>query len=130
MAYRGKELVSHAVVTTRWLRVEGARRLKTAYVDAVATSPAHQRQGYGSAVLQLLADNVDDYDVGCLETENSRFYERLGWELWRGALAGVNEQGVIPTPDQQGIMILRLRRTPDLDLDGELTIECDGGRMW
>ena len=39
-------------------------------------------------------------------------------------------QGVIPTPDQQGIMILRLRRTPELDLDGELTIECDGGRMW
>ncbi len=130
MAYRGKELVSHAVVTTRWLHLEGARRLKTAYVDAVATSPAHQRQGYGSAVLQLLADNVDDYDVGCLETENCGFYARLGWELWRGALAGVNAQGVIPTPDQQGIMILRLRRTPDLDLDGELTIECDGGRMW
>lgn len=117
-------------MTTRWLRVEGGRRLKTAYVDAVATSPAHQGQGYASAVLRLLAENVDDYDVGCLETDISRFYERLGWELWRGALAGINEQGVIATPDQHGIMILRLKPTPDLDLDGELTIECTGERIW
>ena len=130
MAYRGKELVSHAVVTTRWLHIGGVRRVKTAYVDAVATRPAYQRQGYGTAVLQLLAENVDDYDICCLETDRRQFYERLGWQLWRGALAGVSDAGVIPTPDQHGVMILRLRRTPELDLDGELTIECDGERIW
>ncbi len=56
--------------------------------------------------------------------------ERLGWELWRGALAGLSGRTLIPTPDQDGIMILRLRGTPDFDLDGMLTIECDPGRIW
>jgi hypothetical protein len=37
LAYAGDRLVSHAVVTTRWLWLEALRRLRTAYVDAVAT---------------------------------------------------------------------------------------------
>ncbi len=130
MAYRGNELVSHAVVTTRWLQIEGERRLKTAYVDAVATKPARQGQGHATALLRLLETNVDDYDVACLQTDIPQFYERLGWELWHGALAGLSGRTLIPTPDQHGIMILRLKGTPDLDLDGRLTIECDPGRIW
>jgi aminoglycoside 2'-N-acetyltransferase I len=130
MAYRGEQLVSHAVVTTRWLQPDGQPVLKTAYVDAVATLPAYQGQGYGTAVMQHLASNVADYEIACLETEHPAFYERLGWELWRGPLAGRSEQGLIPTPDQTGIMILRLERTPALDLDGALTIESQGGRIW
>ncbi len=41
-----------------------------------------------------------------LGTEKPGFYERLGWELWRGALAGLSEHGLI------------------------LTVECDGERIW
>ena len=37
LAYRGPELVSHAVVTTRWVQPDGQPVLKTAYVDAVST---------------------------------------------------------------------------------------------
>jgi aminoglycoside 2'-N-acetyltransferase I len=129
MAYAGDALVSHAVVTKRWLWIAGNRRLLTAYVDAVATLPAFQGQGYGTAVMGLLATGIEDYDIACLETERPTFFERLGWELWRGPLAGVRASQVIPTPGQQGIMILRLGRTPDLDLDGALTIEYDG-RIW
>jgi aminoglycoside 2'-N-acetyltransferase I len=130
MAYRGGELVSHAVVTTRWLHVGTEQRLRTAYVDAVATLPAYQRRGYGTGVLQLLATNLPDYDMGCLQSDTPEFYERLGWELWRGPLAVRTEEATIPTPDQRGIMVLRLDRTPALDLDGELTVESDGGRLW
>ena len=130
LAYREDELVSHAVVTTRWLQPEGQPVLKTAYVDAVATLPEYQGQGYGRAVMQHLANNLADYAIACLETELPAFYERLGWELWRGALAGRNDQGLIPTPEQTGIMILRLAGTPALNLDGLLTIECEGGRIW
>ena len=130
LAYRGTELVSHAVTTTRWLQPEGQRMLKTAYVDAVATLPAYQGQGYGSAVMEHLARNIPEYEIACLETEKSAFYERLGWEVWRGALAGRSEQGLIPTPEQKGIMILRLAGTPELNLDGALTIECQAGRIW
>jgi hypothetical protein len=66
----------------------------------------------------------------CLETERPAFYARLGWELWRGVLGDRSEQGVVPTPTQQGIMILRLARTPVLNLDAALTIEYQGGRIW
>jgi aminoglycoside 2'-N-acetyltransferase I len=130
LAYREAELVSHAVVTTRWLQPEGQAILKTAYVDAVATLPAYQGQGYGSAVMRHLAENIPDYEIVCLETEKIAFYERLGWELWRGPLAGRSEQGLIPTPEQKGVMILRLAGTPALNLDGKLTIESQAGRIW
>lgn len=130
LAYQGEELVSHAVVTTRWLQPEEQPLLKTAYVDAVATLPSYQTQGYGAAVMQHLAENIADYEIACLETDIPAFYERLGWEVWRGTLGGRSEQGVIPTPEQTGIMILRLERTPMLNLDGELTIECTPGRIW
>jgi aminoglycoside 2'-N-acetyltransferase I len=130
LADLGEELVGHAVVTTRWLQPLEGPLLRTAYVDAVATSPAHQRQGIGSAVMTHLAAALGDYDVACLETERVSFYERLGWERWRGPLAGRSDDGLIPTPDQPGVMVLRLSRTPELDPDTLLTIEVHPARIW
>ncbi len=131
LGYQGERLVSHAMATTRWLQPEGQPVLKTAYVDAVATLPADQGKGYASAVIQRLAHEIEDeYVIAGLETERHTFFERLGWELWRGPLAGRSEEGLIPTPDQRGIMILRLPATPPLDLDLQLTIECQPERIW
>ena len=119
------------MVTTRWLQPEGYPLLKTAYVDAVSTLSSYQGQGYGSAVMRQLAKDIDsDYVIACLETVRETFYERLGWQTWRGPLAGRGEQGLVPTPEQRGIMILRLSQTPNLDLDAMLTIECQTGRIW
>lgn len=129
LAYREQELVSHAVVTTRWLQPEGQSLLKTAYIDAVATLPAYQRQGIGSTVMRQLAVGIADYEIACLETDRVSFYAQVGWEEWRGPLAGRKGTERLPTPDQKGIMILRLAHTPLLDLDGSLTIEYDG-RLW
>lgn len=129
LAYRGTELVGHAVVTTRWLQPEGQPLLKTAYVDAVATLPTYQGLGIGSAVMRHLASVIPDYVIACLATERVSFYTRLGWEEWRGPLAGRKEAELMPTPEQKGIMIFRLAGTPPLDLDGSLTIEHDG-RIW
>jgi GNAT superfamily N-acetyltransferase len=130
LAYLDERLVGHAVVTIRWLQVGDGPLLRTAYVDAVATSPTHQGQGIGSAVLRHLASVVDDCDIACLETDRVGFYERLGWEEWRGSLGGRSADGVVPTPDQTGIMILRLARTPSLDLQQPLTIEAHPERIW
>jgi aminoglycoside 2'-N-acetyltransferase I len=131
LAHLDHELVGHAVVTTRWLQPDGLPLLRTAYVDAVATAPAQQGRGIGSAVMRELADAVPDYDVACLETELQGFYERLGWEEWRGPLAGRSDNGsLIPTPDQTGVMVLRLPHTPVLDLDALLTIEATPARIW
>jgi aminoglycoside 2'-N-acetyltransferase I len=131
LAYREDELVSHAVVTTRWLQPEGQPLLKTAYVDAVATLPTYQGFGYGSALMRQLAREIDaEYIIACLETERISFYERLDWEVWRGPLAGRSEDGLIPTPQQTGVMILRLSQTPALDVNQGLSIECQPGRIW
>jgi aminoglycoside 2'-N-acetyltransferase I len=99
-------------------------------VDAVATAPTHQGRGIGSTVLRHLASVVADYDIACLETERLGFYERLGWEQWRGPLAGRSDEGLIPTPGETGVMILRLRRTPELDNQALLTIEATPARIW
>ena len=130
LAYRGPELVSHAVVTTRWVQPDGLQILKTAFVDAVSTLPMYQGQGYSSAAMRRLAAEIDDYEIGCLQTDIPGFYERLGWELWRGALAGRGEDGLIPTPEQRGVMVLRLPQTPSLDLETQLTIERQPERIW
>jgi aminoglycoside 2'-N-acetyltransferase I len=129
LGYAEDRLVGHAVVTTRWLQPANLPLLKTAYVDAVATHPGYQGQGIGSAVLRHLASVISEYEIACLETERVSFYTRLGWEEWRGPLAGRREGKLIPTPDQTGIMILRLPGTPPLDLDSLLTIEYQG-RIW
>jgi hypothetical protein len=59
LAYRRDELVSHAMVTTRWLQPTGMQVLRTAYVDAVATKPGLEGLGLGSAVMRRLATNID-----------------------------------------------------------------------
>ncbi len=130
LAYLGAELVSHAVVTTRWAQPEGHVVLQTAYVDAVSTLPVYQGQGLGSATMRQLAAGITDYEIACLETERQGFYERLGWEEWRGPLAGRNGEELVPTPQQRGVMVLRLPRTPSLDLDKGMTIECQTERIW
>ena len=129
LAYREQELVGHAVATTRWLQPEGLPLLCTAYIDAVATLPAYQGQGIGSTLMRHLATVLSDFEMACLQTERVSFYARLGWEVWRGPLAGRRATELLPTPDQKGVMILRLARTPPLDIDRLLVIEY-AGRIW
>ena len=131
MGWVGAELVGHAVVTTRWLQPEGLAPLRTGFVDAVSTLPNYDGLGHGSAVMSRLASDLDDWEVGCLQTGRFNFYGRLGWELWRGPLAAREGDGSItPTPDQRGVMILRVAQTPPLDLDSLLTIERQPDRIW
>lgn len=131
LAFHDKLLVSHAMVTTRWLQREERPLLKPASIDAVATLPAYQGQGYGSALMRRLASDIDrEYMIACLETDRETFYERVGWQTWRGPLAGRADHDLIPTPEQSGIMILRLSQTPTLDFDSMLTIETQTGRIW
>ena len=80
--------------------------------------------------MQQIALVINDYEIAGLETDKFGFYESVGWERWHGSLAGRGAEGLIPTPDQHGVMILRLPKTPTLKLDGLLTIEDQGVRIW
>lgn len=132
MGYLGEEMVSHAVVTTRWVQTEKTPLLKCAYVDAVSTLPGLQKKGYGSSVMKYLVTTIPTYEIAALQTERVSFYARCGWEVWRGPLMGRKEDGtLVPTPNEGAdqIMIYRLPATPEIDLDSELVIKYDG-RMW
>jgi predicted N-acetyltransferase YhbS len=130
MALLHGEVIGHAMVTTRWLQPEGMLALRTAYVDAVSTSPARQRQGVGSAVMRRLIAEVADFEVACLETDKPAFYARLGWQQWRGRKAGRDGERLVMTPAEQIVMIHTLGSSLQLNLDGLLTIECQTGRIW
>lgn len=130
LACLNEELVSHAAWVTRWLQPYGGAVLRTAYVEAVATDPAHQRRGFATAVMRELQAHIGDYELGGLSPFDAAFYERLGWELWRGPLAIRTENRLVPTPNDEEVMILRLARTPNLDLDARLTAEWRSGELW
>jgi aminoglycoside 2'-N-acetyltransferase I len=123
-------IVAHAMWVDRALQVAGTVRLRTAYVEAVATSPAFQRRGFGTDVMRCLGDEIRDYDLGALSPSDERFYARLGWEAWRGPLFIRTGAGLEATPDE-GVMILRLAKTPaGLDLDASLSAEWRPGELW
>ncbi|HEU5014210.1 MAG TPA: GNAT family N-acetyltransferase [Roseiflexaceae bacterium] len=123
------QIVSHALWITRWLQVGAGPLLRTAYVEGVATAPAYERRGLATAVMQTLQAQIADFDIGGLSPAQYRLYERLGWELWRGPLSARTAEGIIATPEEEA-MILRLPRTPEIDLDAPLSVEWRAGEVW
>jgi aminoglycoside 2'-N-acetyltransferase I len=123
------ELVSHALWVERWLQPADLPPLRTAYVEAVATHPAYQRRGYAAAVMRELAAQIRAYDLGGLSPFDVGYYARLGWELWTGPLAIRTTDGLLPTPDEE-VMILRLPHTPTLDVHAPMTAEWRVGELW
>jgi aminoglycoside 2'-N-acetyltransferase I len=128
LGFLGDELVSHALWVPRELR-HGSLPLRAAYVEAVATRPHLQGRGYASAVLRALAGHITGFDIGALSPSDAKYYERLGWELWRGPLFLRTEHGDEPTPDEE-VMILRLPGTPPLDTGGPLAAAWRPGDIW
>jgi aminoglycoside 2'-N-acetyltransferase I len=129
LARRQGMLVSHALWVTRWLQAGNAPPLRTAYVEAVATEPAYQRRGFATAVMRAIAQAISDFDLGGLSPSDVGFYERLGWEIWRGPLSIRTAAGLIHTPTDR-VMILRLPRTPPLDLHDPLSAEWREDELW
>ena len=129
LAYQGGTLIGHACWATRWLQPEGCAPLRTAYVDAVATDPAFQGRGVGSAVIARLIAEIQPFDLGGLSTQRVAFYARLGWERWHGPTAMRTPDGLVPTPDDT-VMILRTPATPPLDTGALLVAEYRGGQAW
>jgi aminoglycoside 2'-N-acetyltransferase I len=124
-------LVTHAMLVPRTLAVPGRPGLHTAYVELVATAPVLQGRGYASALLRALAPAMQDFELGALSPSDHAFYERLGWERWRGPLSVRTASGLEPSPDDEEVMILRLDRTPAwLDVHAPLSVAWRPGEVW
>lgn len=127
----GDQLISHAAVVPRTL-VAGGRPLSVGYVEAVATRPRFQKQGYGTQVMRAVGTIIlSDYEMGALSTGSHGFYGRLGWEPWRGPTYTQAPTGRMRTPeDDDSIMILRTVRTYDLETHTPLVCEWRTGDVW
>jgi aminoglycoside 2'-N-acetyltransferase I len=74
----------------------------------------------------------EHHELGALGTDLFDFYERLGWERWRGPLSVRIETGPVRTPEEDGFVMFR--RTPatpsDLDPGEPLSCEWRPGDVW
>lgn len=141
---RGTDIVSHAMWVERKLYPRGLPPLRSAYVELVATRVAERGKRYATAVMERLADEIRAFDLGALSPAVPRFYERLGWEMWRGPLF-VRGGDMPPVPDADAasgavreretpdefVMVLRTPKTPgDLDLNAPLAVDWRRGEVW
>jgi aminoglycoside 2'-N-acetyltransferase I len=124
--------VAHAAIVPRTLTVSG-RPLRAGYVEGVATEPSLQGRGHGSAVMREAAALLRErFELGALSTSRHAFYERLGWERWRGPAYVSNGVDAHRTPDEDdGIMVLRYgSAAAALDLAGPICCEGRPGDDW
>jgi aminoglycoside 2'-N-acetyltransferase I len=128
---RSGRVASHASVVERRLWVDG-QPFRAGYVEAVATDPAQQGQGYGTEVMRAVTDHIrDHFEIGALGTGRHAFYERLGWETWRGPTFVRTPNGDRATRDEDGnILVLRTLATPSIEPTASLTCDWREGDVW
>ncbi|HEX2025214.1 MAG TPA: GNAT family N-acetyltransferase [Actinomycetota bacterium] len=127
----GGKVLAHASVIERELHTQG-HRLPTGYVEAVATRHGHRGRGHGSAVMAEATTYIDrTFRLGALSTGRTAFYERLGWVVWRGPTFVRTGRGTVPTPDDDGGVMVRLTpSSPRLDLTAPISCEWRPGDVW
>ena len=131
LARDGGELVAHAAVVPRELVVRG-RSVRAGYVEAVATLPARHGEQLGSRVMRLLDTGIEEgYELGALLTGRHSFYERLGWERWRGPSYVIEDGTWTRTADDDdGLMVLRFGSSADVDLASPIACHARPGDAW
>src|SRR5206468_3165272 len=79
----------------------------------------------GSRVIADVTSYIrETFELGALGTGRHRFYERLGWLTARGRSFVRTPEGLRPTPDEDGyILLLPTPAAPELDLTAP--ISCD-----
>jgi aminoglycoside 2'-N-acetyltransferase I len=136
IASAGRRVTSHAMIIDRriYLGHEPDQALDVGYVEHVATWPELQGTGHGTAVMREIGRLIgEEYALGALSTGSRGFYERLGWEAWRGPthVRMLDGQRVRSAGDDGSVMILRTPRTPaDLDLAGPIAVDWRPEEPW
>jgi aminoglycoside 2'-N-acetyltransferase I len=127
----GSDVIAHAAVVPRVLEI-GGRPFRTGYVEAVATAPEHQDEGFGSLAMRSAARIVRrDHELGALSTGRHAFYERLGWERWRGPTFVRDGAALTRTEDEDdGVMVLRFGPSATIDVTAPITCDPRPGDDW
>jgi aminoglycoside 2'-N-acetyltransferase I len=102
------DLVGHAAVVPRRVRVDGADR-SCGYVEAVAVAVSARRRGVGVSLMREIADLLAPYDLGVLAATDAGapLYAASGWVTWTGELAvREDDGGVRRTPEDRGSVMV------------------------
>jgi aminoglycoside 2'-N-acetyltransferase I len=131
LAEAGGRFIGHASVVPRLLEADGVP-LATGYVEAVATHPDWRSRGVASRLMEAANAHIrETFELGALSTDLHLVYARAGWERWRGPTFVRTDAGGVRTPEEDdGIMILRTRRTPPLTGTEALSCEWRAGDAW
>ena len=124
-------LVAHTAVVPRRLYVAD-RHFRSGYVEAVGTAPSRQGTGVGSLAMEAIGELLPrHFELGALATGRWSFYERLGWERWRGPTFARDGDEVLRTAeDDDAVMVLRFGPSADIELTAALTCEARQGDDW
>ena len=133
LAVEGGEVVAHGAVVPRTL-VAGERVLATGYVEAVATRADRRGRGLGGLVMREVGRVVAaGYELGALSDGSGipGFYQRLGWETWRGPTFVAAPGGRERTAEDDGsVLVLRTPSTGELDPAAALICDWRAGDVW
>jgi aminoglycoside 2'-N-acetyltransferase I len=128
LAYEGEELVGHAALIQRHLVCDG-RALRTGYVEGVGVRADMRRRGIAGSLMDVLEGMIRRaYDLGALgaSDEGLPFYLSRGWRAWDGPLSILTPDGVVPTPEEEGGILVF-----DTDLSGSLLCaDFRAGQVW
>lgn len=116
------EVVSHASVVERALEI-GGRPFRTGYVEAVATDPGRQDQGYGTRVMTAATEHVRaTFELGARPAHvlrATRLADLAGPGLrpdLRRRAANTRRGGLHPRPSNTELAAVRPRREDQLRL--------------
>ncbi|MDQ3766493.1 MAG: GNAT family N-acetyltransferase [Actinomycetota bacterium] len=127
----GGATLSHAAVVPRVLEVAD-RPLNAGYVEGVGTAPERRREGLGSLVMAKVSELIpNEFDMGALSTGRHEFYDRLGWERWRGPTFVRRGSETVRTEEEDdGVMVLRFGPSRDVNLTAPISCEGRRGDDW
>lgn len=131
VAFENDRPVAHASVIERTLWI-GDDPHRTGYVEAVAVEPDLQGQGFGTAAMRMAGDWIGpNFEVGGLATGEFHFYERLGWQRWRGLTYVFDGTVRRRSPEADGaIMVLPTDRLASFDLSTDIACGPRPGDDW
>lgn len=125
------EVIGHAAVVGRRLTHRG-RPLRTGYVEGLVVAADRRGHGHGAALLAAVERVVRErYELGALSStaDALSFYERLGWQRWRGTTAVLTPHGPQRTPEDDDALFV-LPVTVVLEPHGELVCDDRAGDPW
>ena len=117
-------VAAHASVIERTIEID-RRPFRTGYVEGVAAASALQGRGLGSIAMGAATGFIrDGFELGALGTDRHSFYERLGWERWRGP-AYVRRGSEMDRTEEEDDAVMVLRFGPSAGAPLEATISCE-----